>query len=83
MKSPTTLSGIELATFQLITQCLNQLRHGIPHILSRRQRKFMDQSPLLQECLICLLQVIKFYKRATDTEGDLRWIISPESPAQI
>jgi hypothetical protein len=27
----STPSGIETATFQLVAQCLNELRHPVPH----------------------------------------------------
>jgi len=37
----------------------------------------MDQIPLLQEYLIYLLKVIKFFKRAMAMEGVRHWIIYP------
>jgi hypothetical protein len=30
LKNPMTSSGIELATFRLVTLCLNQLRYRVP-----------------------------------------------------
>jgi hypothetical protein len=31
-KNPMASSGIELAAFQIVAQCLNQLRYCVPHV---------------------------------------------------
>ena len=42
-KIPVTPSGIELATFRLVVQCLNQLRHRVPHTLLRVREKWREE----------------------------------------
>ena len=37
VKIPMTLSGMEHATFRLISQCLDQLRHSVPRFYNYKQ----------------------------------------------
>jgi hypothetical protein len=47
-KVPMTQSGIETATFRLVAQCLNQLRHRVPLILDNLWFSLTVKGPLLQ-----------------------------------
>jgi len=52
-----TPSGIELATFRLVTQCLKQLRYGVPlgHLSGSTLFSFMYGLNFYIECRLILV----------------------------